>query len=114
MNGNTALREVPITRQIFNQYLNKKLLHDYFAEDAGVLMKQMKAAYLPSDARARTYGFVTPILSPDERRDVLAFLSQGFSAEIIFDKISVDNSTVANYVRIVLRNVSLAKKAGRK
>ena len=106
MNGDVST--VPLTAEIFHKYLRRGPIQNHFAENAGVLMKQMQDLCPPS-ARARTFGFVIPSLSTDETRAVLALLPPlKLIAEINpLARVHTGDNTVVNYVHITLRNVPL-------
>lgn len=111
MNGETAPTVVPLTEEIFYKHLRRGPVRNHFAENAGALMNQMRSMCPPSETRARTYGFVIPTLSNEERQAVLALLPPlKVVAEInTFAKVDTGNNTIASYVYITLRNVPTKK-----
>jgi hypothetical protein len=108
MNENANGSVVPLTEEIFFKHLRKGPIRNHFAENAGVLMKQMRSLCSPSEPRACTYGFVIPDLSPEECQAVRALLSPlKIIAEInLLGRVALDDNTVAGYVHITLRSVS--------
>lgn len=116
MNENATGSVVPLTEEIFFKHLRKGPIQNHFAENAGVLMKQMRSLCSPSEPRARTYGFVTPTLSDEERRSVLALLSSlKIIAEInLLGRVALGDNTNASYVYITLRSVARPRARERK
>lgn len=107
MNGEGTPAIVPMTEEIFFKHLRKGPIQNHFAENAGALMNQMQSMCPPSENRARTYGFVIPSLSNEERQAILALLPPlRVVAEInALAKVDAGNNTIASYVHITLRNV---------
>lgn len=108
MNGDMTVTVVPLTAEIFKKHLSKEgSIQNHFAENAGVLIKQMQNVCSPSENGARTYGFVIPHLTSEESQRVRALLSSTKSrAEInFFGKVPADNNTVARYVHITLHTI---------
>jgi hypothetical protein len=112
MNEDVAT-QVPLTAEIFHKYLSRDgPIKNYFAETAGVLIKQMESVCSPPENGARTYGFVIQDLSAEECQVVRALLYRlKLTAEInLMAKVDADNNTVASYAHIVCHTLPSKKK----